>query len=368
MKFYIWLESFLDTVLRRLWVLVVWVHELRNIRKKKILFSKIQLNPEQIQEIDQLWQQSYGKKICKDWNKLYQSYTGQFDAQYFPEVLFTTKLEVAMNPRHVCRVLSDKNLLEILVKDNEVKVPRTIASNAWGYLYDESHKIINQENMLEILKNAGNILIKPTVNTGSGIGITMHKIQNGIDLLSGVSVHTIISKLKNNYIVQEKLTAHPAYARLYDKSINTIRVITYIVDDSIHHAPLFLRIGREGKFVDNVHAGGIMIGLTDQGFLNKVAFSEMQERFSKHPDSGVVFEGYLVPSTLRIINAAERLHVRFPGIGIISWDFMIDKDENIVIIECNLNSQTVWSPQMINGRSLFGDDTVKMINVMSKKK
>lgn len=367
MKFYIWFENFLDIMLRILWVLVVWIHEIRNIRKKKLLFSEIQLNPDQIEQVDKLWQQAYGEKISKDWNRLYQSYTGQFDAKYFPEILYTTKLEPLMNPRHICRVLSDKNLLGILFKDDEVKVPKTIVSNAWGYLYDENHNVINEEKMLAILKDSANIVIKPTINTNSGIGITMHNIQNGIDSLSGESVSTVISKLNKNYIIQEKLIGHSGYARLYDKSINTIRVITYIIDNFVHHAPLLLRIGRGGNFVDNAHAGGLVIGLTDQGVLNKVAFTEMQDRFYKHPDSGLVFEGYMVPGTLRIIDAAEKLHGRIPGIGIISWDFMIDKDENVVLIECNLSSQTIWCTQMVNGCSFFGDDTEKMIELISKE-
>ncbi|RJE48978.1 MULTISPECIES: sugar-transfer associated ATP-grasp domain-containing protein [unclassified Dehalobacter] len=368
MKFYIWFEKFMDLILRLLWILVVWIHEMKNIRKKKKLYSEIQLQPHQIQEIDRMWKQAYGRKIPRTWNRLYQSYMGQFDAKYFPEILFTTKLELVMNQRHVCRVLCDKNLLGILFEDDEVKVPKTIVSNAWGYLYDGSHNIITEEKMLEVLKDVGNIVIKPTINTNSGIGITMHNIQNGIDLLSGESVKNIIIKLNNNYIIQEKLVAHSDYARLYDKSINTIRIITYIVDNSVHHGPLALRIGRGGKFIDNLHAGGIMIGLTDHGILNKVGFSEMQDRFYKHPDSGVVFEGYSVSSTLQIINAAKRLHGRIPGIGIISWDFMIDKDDNVVIIECNLSSQSIWFPQMVNGCSFFGDDTEKMINLISKKK
>lgn len=365
MKFYIWFESFLDSMLRVLWVLVVWVHEIRNIRKKKILFSKIQLKPAQIEQVDKFWQQAYGKKISKDWHRLYQSCTGQFDAKYFPEILYTTKLEILINPRHVCRVMSDKNLLGIIFKDDEVKVPRTIVSNAWGYLYDEAHNVISEEKMLEMLQDAGDIVIKPTVNTNSGVGISMHNIQNGIDLLSGESIAGIISKLYKNYTIQKKLIAHSDYARLYDKSINTIRAITYIADNSVHHAPLVFRIGRGGNCVDNTHAGGLMMGLTDNGVLNSVAFTEMQEKFYKHPDSGVVFEGYIVPSTLRIIAAAERLHGRIPGIGMISWDFMIDKDENIVIIECNLSSQTIWAPQLLNGRSFFGDETEKMINLIS---
>ena len=35
-------------------------------------------------------------------------------------------------------------------------------------------------------------------------------------------------------------------------SINTIRITTYIVNDEIHHVPIALRIGRDGKKVDNI--------------------------------------------------------------------------------------------------------------------
>ena len=77
--------------------------------------------------------------------------------------------------------------------------------------------------MLEILHDAGEIMIKPTINTDSGRGITMHNIQDGVDLLSGESVNSLIAKLKDNYVVQEKLVAHPL-AKLYAQSINTIRV------------------------------------------------------------------------------------------------------------------------------------------------
>ena len=291
-----------------------------------------------------MWQQGYGRKIPYNWHKLYQSFTGKFDALYFPEILYTTKLEVLMNPRHICRVLSDKNLLNTLFKDDYVKVPKTIVANARGYLYDQNHKPISKKKMLEILHDAGEIMIKPTINTDSGRGITMHNIQDGVDLLSGESVNSLIAKLKDNYVVQEKLVAHPAYAKLYAQSINTIRVVTYIVADSVNHAPLYMRIGRGGRFVDNINAGGLFIGLTDEGLLNKLGFSEKQDRFYKHPDSGIVFEGYKVPATLQVIEAAKRLHGRLPGLGIISWDFMVDQDENVVLVECNLDSQDTYYP------------------------
>ena len=53
---------------------------------------------------------------------------------------------------------------------------------------------------------------------------------------------------------------------------------------------------------------------------------------------------------------------------IISWDFMVDDKDNIVLIEMNLISQTVWFPQMANGVSFFGENTEKMIRLVKNKK
>ena len=48
---------------------------------------------------DKFYYENYGKKIKKDWHKLYQSYTGVYRHNYFPEILFSMKLEPLTNPR-----------------------------------------------------------------------------------------------------------------------------------------------------------------------------------------------------------------------------------------------------------------------------
>ena len=100
--------------------------------------------------------------------------------------------------------------------------------------------------------------------------------------------------------------------------------------------------------------------------LRKQAFSEYGESFEEHPDSRVVFEGYEIPGVQKLGEAAKRLHTRLPHLGIISWDLTLDENKTPVLIEMNLERQSAWFPQMVNGEPLFGDNTAKMLELIRK--
>ena len=124
-----------------------------------------------------------------------------------------------------------------------------------------------------------------------------------------------------------------------------------------------MRIGQGGNYIDNAHAGGMFIGVSDEGCLASEAFTEYQKRYKKHPDTGIIFEGYKIPYVREMIDSAKKLHSILPQCMFLSWDFMVDKNGLLVLIEVNIESQTIWFPQMANGRSFFGDNTEKMINI-----
>lgn len=79
--------------------------------------------------------------------------------------------------------------------------------------------------------------------------------------------------------VQELVENSKDIKALNPSSLNNFRVITYILDGKIYHMPIILRIGRNGKRLDNAHQGGIFIGVNDDGYLLKEAHSEFNDRF-----------------------------------------------------------------------------------------
>ena len=191
---------------------------------------------------------------------------------------------------------------------------------------------------------------------------------NGIDKNSNKKILDILKEYGNDYVVQKKIKNCQELKKLNSSSVNTLRVITYILNGNIYHMPVILRIGRLNSNVDNAHAGGMFIGVTDDGFLLKTAHTEFAEKYDCHPDSKVVFEGYHIPQVLDVIEYAKKLHCLIPHVGCVNWDFTIDDNENIILLEANIKNGSIWLIQMAHGKSCFGDNTDKVLNLVRNNK
>ena len=93
-------------------------------------------------------------------------------------------------------------------------------------------------------------------------------------------------------VVQECIAQNEQLNKLYPDAVNTFRVITYIWNGKIYHVPLALRIGQGGSFLDNAHAGGMFIGVSDEGELGNIAFTESGLHFEEHPDTNIKFDAF----------------------------------------------------------------------------
>ncbi len=340
------------------------------IYKKAPLYKNIKWSKEQQKEFDDFWKNNYGKKISNRWHKLYEACNGVHRINYFPEILYSTKLERKMNNFNYCKVFSNKSFNDILFENriNNVRTPKYFVFNDAGVFYDKSRNIITRETALEILQNIGEVVIKPIVDTSSGQGVRILNIQNGVNIRDNQKIKDILSSYKTNFIVQEKLVPCEKLKILYPNAINTIRVISYIIDDKVCTAPISLRVGGGGGEVDNIHAGGMVVAVDNNGKLGKYAYrlgwGDNFEKFDKHPDTNIVFEQYNLGFIPNIIDVAKSLHTKTSNIGIISWDFTVDSNDEIIVVEANYSGQSVWFPQMISGNSFFGDNTAQVLNYL----
>ena len=341
------------------------IMERLEILRKRNIYKHIHWTPEQQKAFDNFWLEHYGKKISNRWHRLYEAINGHFCVEYTPEIIFTTTIELGLSPFLLASVL-DKSFVEVLYDrpDGPVKIPETLGLCSHGFLYDGRRTITSREKLLGCIADAGEAIIKPT-NASSGEDVRLMNLAGGRDTRTGKLLSDILDQYKDNFIIQKRLRQCSALAKIYDGAVNTIRITTYILDGEVFHSPLCLRIGSGGSHVDNVHAGGMGIGLSDEGVFRKYAYRlghcDSCEKFTTHPDSGIVFEGYVLPNIDRVIRAAHWLHGRTPGLGMISWDMILDQDENPVVIEANLFSQGVWFPQIINEAPLFGKNTARML-------
>lgn len=343
------------------------------IFKKAPLYKNIKWTKEQQKEFDEFWIKNYGKKISNRWHRLYEASNGVHKVDYLPEIIYSTKIEPKINNDAYSKVYADKNLNELFFNNRieNVRTPKSFLFNAHGFFYDSERRLISKEKAVEIFSNVGVAVLKPTVDSSSGKNVAIVDMQDGVNTKNGLLAEEIINNYSKNFIVQEKILPSRELETLYPNSINTLRTISYVLDDKIEVAPISLRIGGGGGEVDNIHAGGMSIAVSNDGSLAKYAYrlgyGDSFEKFEEHPDTKVVFDGYKLSFIDKLVSTAKRLHEMTANIGIISWDFTVDEDGNIVVIEANFTGQSVWFPQMLSGKSLFGQNTRKVLKEMLDK-
>ena len=147
--------------------------------------------------------------------------------------------------------------------------------------------------------------------------------------------------------------------------------MTYLWKGNVQHAPVVMRIGQGGSYLDNAHAGGMFIALEDDGTMHSTAFTEFKNEFTEHPDTHFKFEGYKMNLLPDVIKAAERCHSFIPQVGCINWDFTINQQGVPLLIEANMCGGGVWLFEMAHGKGPFGELTAEILQwlkVMNRTK
>ena len=360
---------------RRKTYLMEWIA----ILKKRKLYRDIKWTDNQLKDFNTFWKHNYGKKISPRWHKLFQSINGKFCVDYFPDVIYSTKIAPRMNPFFLSNELGSKAFPGLLFHDSlssnstqSFRTPKTYALACYGYYYcGENRQPSNIESIIEQCQDLGMVIIKPAKGGNSGKGFRLLNISSGADTITNECLTCVLSGYKGNFIIQERITNCDAVRALYPNALNTFRVITYILDGQLYCGPISLRMGSSGGNVDNIHAGGFVIGVSERGYLNskayKLGYCDNMETIVRHPDSKILFDGYSIPNFSKIVDTAFVCHGRLPGVGIVSWDIVLDENEVPVIIETNLTGQSTWFPQIVNETSLFNRNTSAILNLLNNK-
>lgn len=139
-----------------------------------------------------------------------------------------------------------------------------------------------------------------------------------------------------DFLFQQRIVQHPELSRINPTSINTIRLTTVrsLKTKEIKVWPSALRVGLNGNYVDNLSQGGLIIGIDlKTGKLNKYGFQrpEFGGRRDAHPDTGIVFDGFIIPFFKEAMEKALYFHSLLKDIHSIGWDIAITPDGPIFI-------------------------------------
>jgi hypothetical protein len=153
------------------------------------------------------------------------------------------------------------------------------------------------------------------------------------------AIDDVRGKIKGMWFIQQRLFQHPQMAGLHPSSVNCVRLVTINKNGDIQPFSALLRIGARGACCDNWASGGILCGVDlASGKVSKYGFFKpgYGGRVERHPETGVVLEGFEIPHFKKAVDEALRLHRFLYGIHSIGWDIAIG-ESGPVFIEGNDN-------------------------------
>lgn len=369
-----WSRRFFRNLGDRFQILFQTIHERVKYRSKRYmaLWRPVKLTKEQKRAIKAYYKKNYGKKIPYTYHRLFMSFTGNFDEKYIPEMLYAPLLERFLTDPAYGKVFTNKNTLSIFARGLNVKMPQNIIISNNGIFYDQYMNKLSEEEGLAQINNAGKVFLKKTVDSLGGFGCSIANFVDGVDQISGKTAKEILVFLGPDFCMQEVLVCHESIRRIYPNSVNTFRVISYMMENEVYFCPVIMRMGRGGSIKDNASSGGIFIAVDDDGTLHKSAFTEYGEPFTVHPDTQIVFEGQKVEYMDRIFEVARKMQLAIPQVRVVNWDFTINQDGEPILIEANMKNDvqagSIWLPQMAHGKGAFGENTAKILKYLRKAK
>ncbi len=229
--------------------------------------------------------------------------------------------------------LCDKCLFAVIMHDNNMPIPTT-----YGMIKDGQLRLqggwANAVPMETILQNDCLLLCKPNRGNG-GRGIIKIQVSGGKIFRKGeeLSLAQFTEMVSGDtFLVQHFVeNQHEAMKRLYPDVLNTLRVTMVRTDKGIELMGVMCLMGSAGSEYSNWHFGGICISVDENGRLRKYGFSNSEKKITKHPNTGVEFEGYQIPFYKETIDLCKKAMDVFYGLKTIGWDMAITEDGPIFI-------------------------------------
>lgn len=314
-------------------------HDLRKWKKVitnnyKNLEHHRKLTKGQKKEVQEFYHGLIGHNVPLYSHKYFYSRTGVFTKEYVPTNLYHCELIRKANYYPFMHVYSDKNMQDVLLeKDHTAHV---ILKNMNGYYYYEG-KPVSEEEAISCCSNLEKAIIKPTQKS-KGKAVQLISVENGNTNINGLTIGQLFKQYSKNFIIEECIRQHERMAALNPTSVNTIRFLSYRSGMQVLIIYSVVRIGRKGQVIDNQSAGGISTTISEDGKLGKEAFGGYSTDHILETDSGIILEGYEIPSYDKAIEMVKRLHMKLPFANIVGWDVAIREDGEPVLIEFNTNT------------------------------
>lgn len=183
------------------------------------------------------------------------------------------------------------------------------------------------EEFAEFAHSAGRLIAKPPEGThGDKVEL--------LEITPDRNLEALRLRLlrEGQTLCEEVLLQHPGLSAIYPGSVNTLRVITILLDGQVHLVASLLRVGNGGRVVDNFNNGGMVVPFDPvTGAISKPAVDKAGHVYDRHPVTGFVFAGAVLPlweECKALISAAAKV---VPSVRYVGWDIAVTPDGPVLV-------------------------------------
>ena len=265
----------------------------------------------------------------------------------------------AFNPPALQHVTEDKDEFHLACMRHGLPVPATFGWTRDGIAFDgNGRRFDSTEAWAKHLDERlpGNFIVKDRAGAyGSGFrafarsGQQFVAADDGHTFDARALAEALSGSSGSDLIVQERLYDHPDLATLSGRrGLQTARINTFLrKDGKVEYLFFILKVLAGHTLSDNFSMGTtgnlIAFGDLEQGVLRgAVALHECgsgMTRVARHPQTGVVFDGFRLPWWPEALDLMRRAQRCFPELPTLGWDVALTAT-GPVIVEANAR----WDP------------------------
>lgn len=230
------------------------------------------------------------------------------------------------------------------VLNQYVKVADNFAIKNRGVLTDFNSKYVEYNDVIRLIEEKRTVFLKP-FGTGKGKGVYRLSYSNNEYFIDdkSASLEEILNLLTSmdNWFVSEALVQTKYADDIYNKTTNTIRMIT-LRDIETKQIKIFFAVQRIGTQetipVDNGSRGGLVSKINlETGCLSEARSLHSLDVHTIHPNSKAPIKGVVIPNWDKVKEEILDLANKFPYMHFIAWDILLT-EEGLSIVEANTSS------------------------------
>lgn len=265
----------------------------------------------------------FGSQNYAPWLYVYSAFSETFKEGWIPDNYYG-KIVVPKICGDYGKISFLKSLSKIFYNYNEFP---DIGYYINGLFYSDNYNVIFEENIKEVLFKKSNLVVFKLDNSKQGLGIFF------LDKKS-FNLNTI--KLLGNGVFQNFIEQNPFFSEIMPRSVATIRITTVIDHEgNASVRACFLRIGRANDTHIKETTEIVIPIQISNGELETYGYLDGWIAIEKHPDTQISFANKKIPHFNKCVSIALELQKSMPFVRCIGWDMIIDKNNEVKVMEWN---------------------------------